>query len=315
MLQTRLSFVQKMAEQFPSCPGTTRRLAIGSLVATVGSLLPACDPAVPNAFDDSNVGAQNQNVIAFGQADWVQVRGRRDTSQVHFYQEFWRDTSGCNSRFGCRSITVFVKLRVKPAFSADLSKKKVGVIFREAGKADPITTVGNYFTTHGDGYEEWHVPIKSESFRGTFLFTAFYENGAGGTFFDDNEGKRHALSWQANDWLTVAQDWASTTAVFDATGVSGPLAFTVQDLDYNKVLKLVYTTDGWATSHELGMGPAGTKNVLAWKSDIDQDFERWEADLDLPGSFTAFQGKIIYRHGTGGGTPAEFSAFFSLPKR
>jgi hypothetical protein len=315
MTQTRLSLLGSLSTTlFSPTSVAYRSLAVGSLFATVGSLLPACDPGGADVGDENRLDSLQHNVIAYGQADWVQLRGMRDRSQVQYYGEFWRDTSGCNSRFGCRSMTVFLKLRVKPAASADLSKKKVGVVFREAGKTDPITVVGNYFSTHGDGYEEWHVPVKSETFRGTFLFTAWYENGAGGTSYDDNDGQRYAMTGQANDWATLSQDWASSTARFDATGVHGGLHFVVQDLDYTKVLKLVYSTDGWATSHEIGMGAAGTKNVLHWKSDLDQDFERWEADLDLPGSFSSFQCKLIYRHGVGGGTPAEFSTYCSLPK-
>ena len=57
-------------------------------------------------------------------------------------------------------------------------------------------------------------------------------------------------------------------------GVHGVLSFVVQDLDYDKVLKLVYSTDGWATSQEIPMGAAGAKHPV-WKTDIDQDFERW----------------------------------------
>lgn len=212
-------------------------------------------------------------------------------------------------------MTVFIKLRVKPNASADLSKKKIGVVYREAGRADPVTTVGNYFTTHGDGYEEWHVPVKSDTFRGTFLFTAWYEDGVGGTFFDDNSSQRYAIQWQSSDWQTLSQDYSVTTARFDSTGVRGPIGFIVQDLDFDKVLKFVYSTDGWATSRELPMGPAGSKNILSWKNDVDQDFERWQVDLDLPGSFSTFSYKLIYRHGTGGGvSPAEFSFSSGLAK-
>jgi hypothetical protein len=55
------------------------------------------------------------------------------------------------------------------------------------------------------------------------------------------------------------------------------------------------------------MGAAGSVNQLYWKNDIDQDFERWQVDLDVPGSFPNFEFRLVYRHGTGGGVPAEFS--------
>ena len=81
---------------------STRTVAVGSLLATVSSLAPGCDPAAPV------VDSLEQGVIAYGQADWVQRSGIRDTAQVQYYKEYWRDLSTCNSRFGCRSITVFI---------------------------------------------------------------------------------------------------------------------------------------------------------------------------------------------------------------
>jgi hypothetical protein len=307
---TRRTFTQSLEAALASTSNpVARTFAFGSLIATACGLVPGCDPGAPP------IDELTQGVIAYGQADWVQSRGIRDTSQVQYYQEFWRDSSACNSRFGCRSMTVFIKLRVKPALGADLTKKRVGVVYREAGRTDPITAVGSYFATHGDGYEEWHIPVKSDSFRGTFLFTGWYETGAGSTFFDDNGGQRYAIAWRDSDRQTLAQDYAATTARFDSAGVKGSLAFVVQDLDFDKVLKLTYSTDGGVTWKDLTMGAAGSKNQLSWKGDIDQDFERWEVDLDLPGSFSSFQYKLIYRHGTGGGvSPAEFSLAGGLSK-
>ena len=106
---------------------STRTVAVGSLLATVSSLAPGCDPAAPV------VDSLEQGVIAYGQADWVQRSGIRDTAQVQYYKEYWRDLSTCNSRFGCRSMTVFIKLRVKPVSGADLSKKRVGVEWHNPG--------------------------------------------------------------------------------------------------------------------------------------------------------------------------------------
>ncbi|HNI61229.1 MAG TPA: hypothetical protein PKW11_14900, partial [Pseudomonadota bacterium] len=105
---TRRTFTQSIhhAFIFPT-PAGSRTFAFGSLLATVTGLFPACDPATAPSADDPRIDSIEQGVIAYGQADWVQLRGRRDTSQVQYYKEFWRDSSGCNSRFGCRSMTVF----------------------------------------------------------------------------------------------------------------------------------------------------------------------------------------------------------------
>ena len=42
-----------------------------------------------------------------------------------------RDYSNCNTRYGCLSITVFVKVKVRPVDGADLAYKKVGAVYRE----------------------------------------------------------------------------------------------------------------------------------------------------------------------------------------
>jgi hypothetical protein len=282
--------------------------------------LPACEPAAPPTAPPATAALQ-QEVIAFGQRDWAQNMGTHDTSMVSYYDEYWRDMSNCNTRYGCLSITVFVKVKVRPVAGADLDYKKVGAVYREVSSNDPITANGYYFTTLPDGMEEWHVPIKSSLHSGSFTFDVWYEDGKGGRYYDDNNGELYALRWRddGGDYTTLSQDYPATTAVFDATGVKGVIGFTVEDLDYDKELQFQYSTDGWATTNTLGMGGATDTNSLHWVSAISRDFERWQINLDLPGAFTTFQYKLIYRHGiVNGAQTVEFTlggtSGLSLPR-
>lgn len=300
------SFAETLERALAKLPAGHTLAAGGTLAGLLG-LLPGCDPAAP-AAPDSPVGtaALQQEVIAYGQHDWAQNMGVHDPSKVSYYNEYWRDLSNCNTRFGCLSITVFIKVKVRPVAGADLAYKKVGAVYREINQDNPITANGFYFSTLPDGQEEWHVPIRSTAHAGTFTFNVWYEDGKGGRFYDDNNGELWALRWQDElaDYTTLSQDFAGTSAVFNATGVKGTLSFTVEDLDYDKELRLVYSTDDWATSHTLGMGAATDKNSLHWVSNISRDFERWQVNLDVPGAFTSFRYKLIYKHGVVGGAQA-----------
>ncbi len=304
------SFADSLERALAKLPAGQTLAAGGTLAGLLG-LLPGCDPAIPGpANTPAEPAALQQEVIAYGQHDWAQNLGTRDTSKITYYNEFWRDLSNCNTRFGCLSITVFVKVKVRPTAGADIAYKKVGAAYREVGQDNPITVNGFYFTTLPDGLEEWHIPIKSSAHSGTFTFNVWYEDGKSGRFYDDNNGELYALRWQddPSDYTTLSQDYAGSSAVFDATGVKGVLSFTVEDLDYDKELKFLYSTDNWVTTQTFGIGASGDKNSLHWVTNLSRDFERWQIDLDLPGSFTTFRYKLVYRHGvTGGARPVEFT--------
>lgn len=295
----------------------------GTLAGLLG--LAGCDPAAPEAARPEDTAATRQTIIAYGQKDWAQNLGTRDTARVRYYDEFWRDYSDCSGRYGCMSVTVFVKLLVRPEWGADLSKKKVGAVFREVGKNDPITTTGTYFATRPDGTEEWHVPIKSTRHEGAFTFTAWYEDGKGGRFYDDNNGELYALAWNDawKDYSTLRQDYPETTASHLTAGMNpgafGTLAFIVEALDYDKDVSLQYSTDNWATSVTLPMGTLGDKNKVFWNKNLGADYEQWKVELEVPGTFTDFQFKLVYRHGVvAGARTSEFvlggPAGLMLPK-
>jgi hypothetical protein len=83
------------------------------------------------------------------------------------------------------------------------------------------------------------------------------------------------------------------------SGIQGQISLIVASLDYDKDIRLRYSTDGWATWHEIGIG-TGT-NHLAWQGGIGGGLERWGGDLDIPGAVTTVDYALVYRHGVVGG--------------
>ena len=75
-----------------------------------------CDQAVDRGEDGvvwDPFGEEFGRAIADGQSDWAQNMGTRSRDMVRYYHEYWRECNG-GSRFGCSSVTVFIKLLVKP---------------------------------------------------------------------------------------------------------------------------------------------------------------------------------------------------------
>lgn len=232
------------------------------------------------------------------QADWAQYEGQRRTDMVSYYGEYWTACSDFNSRFGCTGFNVFVKVRVKPVATANLDHKRVGVIYKTPYGNEEITALGYYHTTWANGDEEWHVPIPVPQWQNIMVFNAWYQDGAGHTYYDDNQGERHALTWGGTGTAVRVEEWLNTVAV-TTTGVSGQINLRVADLDYDKIVGLVWSTDDWVTAHWIEMGSPTETNTLYWAEDLPwpPGFERWRVDLDVPGDFTRFSYAVVYQHG------------------
>jgi hypothetical protein len=241
--------------------------------------------------------------------DWAQDEGVRDTGKVHFYDEAWSHvevtgqtcgTRGCYG--GTTTTTVFVKLRVQPQWGANLDDKRVGVVYRDINGWQGTAT-GYYFSTHGDGYEEWHVPVQLNGYHNFIAFNGWYQDGAGGpTWYDDNQGELHLVKTSEHYQMVRQVTWESDV-MLDDTGIHGTVVLDVADIDYDKDIRLVYTTDDWATTHELTIG-AAELNAWHWQGDTYGSRERWELELELPGSFDHIEYAIVYRHGVVAGADA-----------
>lgn len=219
------------------------------------------------------------------QADWAQYQGQRNTDKVMYTGDHWSRCNSPNTRFGCGGIDIFVKLRVKPVAGADLAWKRVGVVYKNAGDGIERTAVGSYFSTWGNGYEEWHVTMQVPAWQTTVLFDAWYQDGAGHTYVDDNEGELHVVNEGPEYQVVRVEPWLNSIAARDGR-IKGAISAQAYDLDYDKRVAVIASTDGWATQMEIPM---------QWVEDLGTTRERWVATVDVPG--TAFEYAVVYRHG------------------
>lgn len=270
-----------------------------ALAPTAGGCVAAGDER------DENLGEAGEEIIGAGQADWAQQQGQRNTSMVSYYHESWwaYNYSTCNARFCAQYIDLFVKLAVRPVQGADLSWKRVGVVYRAPGSTSLTTVTGSYFSTWNNGQEEWHVKITLPASTGLISFNAWYQDGAGHTYYDDNNGELH-VGAVGSGTVAVVQMGGSpmTTVAVDSTGAHGSISARVADIDYDKQVTMVYTTDNWATTHWMDMGSA--QNQWHWVEDYGSDYEHWAVDVNLPGRFNQLQYAIRYRHGVVNGAYA-----------
>jgi hypothetical protein len=258
-------------------------------------------PALAGAMLVSNqlasTGCADLEVDVTEQADWAQYEGQRNTEMVSYTGGYWSVCRQPNTRFGCGSYEIFVKVRVRPVQGANLDAKRVGVVWKTPFERTERTALGYYASTYGNGDEEWHVPVTVASWQKVILFDVWYQDGLYQTFFDDNQGELHVINDGAATQVLSLEGWRSTVTVSDA-GVQGSLSLQLSDLDFDKEVMLIGTTDGWQTSFELGLGSAGGKNGWYWVEDYGwSDRERWQIDLDLPGSAQTFEYAVVYRHG------------------
>ncbi len=229
------------------------------------------------------------------QADWVQYEGQRNTDMVSYAQSYWSECESYTSRFGCSTINVFLKVRVKPVAGANLDYKEVGVVWRDPYSGSEQTAYGHYVATWANGDEEWRVPVSVPAWRDYFAFNTFYRDGAYHTYYDDNQGEYHVVNAGPPTQITRVNPWANTVTAGE-DGVQGTISLRVANLDWDKDIELFGTTDGWATMYRLGMGQAGDRNLWYWTENV-YGGELWEIDLDLPGPVDQFEYAVVYRHG------------------
>jgi hypothetical protein len=234
-------------------------------------------------------------------ADWAQYEGQRRTDMVSYTGTFWSECKQPNTRFGCGSVDLVLKVRVRPVAGANIDWKRVGVVYRSPFDPTERTANARYFTTWGDGDEEWHVPVSVPTWQRTILFDVWYQDGAGHTYFDDNFGELHVANDGHDSQVMRMEPWRNTLQLTEQ-GLKGSLSLQLMDLDYDKEIQLVGTTDDWQTVIELGMGGPGSVNRWYWAEDYAWSAnERWQIDIDIPGAFSRFEYAVVYRHGVVGG--------------
>lgn len=294
------SFVAALENVLARQSGRVVRLARTGAIAfalTLGAapLLAGCNQPFESDESAEDVDESEQAIIGNGASDWAQQQGQRNPVMVSYYRESWFNYTDCGNRGGCQGIDLYLKLRVKPQAGANLNDKRVGVVYRKPGTSALTTVTGNYFTTWGNGDEEWHVKVTLRSWENIVSFTAWYQDGLGHTYFDDNAGELHAISI-GGSYAAIQHMWNNTNVAVTASGVQGTVSVRLADIDWDKQVAMVYTTDDWATVHWMDTGSGDNK--WHWVEDYGSDYERWDVSVNLPGNFTRFQYAVVYRHGT-----------------
>lgn len=305
------TFAESIEETLARFERSARRMLGRGLVAT--TLVAAPTQALVGCAADVAPGGSGEppedDAVGGGKLDWAQDEGRRDTNMVRFDGDHWNTLYDCSSRAGCMSIDVFLKVRIRPVEGANLDRKRVGVVvvppldhpYGYPEEHEETTALGHYFTTHSDGTEEWHVRVYRRSWWSSYIkFDVWYQDGRGNTYFDDNMGEYHVVAYRG-DHAVIWRDSSTTNVTIDDGGVHGSIEAILADLDYDKDVRLVWTTDDWATVHESAIGSMGEMNAWYWVEDAWSGSERWRIDLDIPGSFERFQYAIVYRHGANAG--------------
>lgn len=283
--------------------------AAGLMAVTAVPGLTACNTSDGGApADETNPYDDTTTTVGEGKGDWAQEKGKRSTDMVRYSGETWMQQNDCNTRAGCMSIDVFLKLFVKPVAGASLDAKKAGVVIHEPGRAGQQTFEAKYVATGADGMEEWHVQVRQQKYAhpGVFLFTAWYEDGKGSTYFDDNQGEFHVNTWDGI-WSVLRQDYYAVSGIrLDDSGLSGTVDLEVRDLDFDKDIRMVWTLDGWKTVNEFKIGSESVNN-WQWVGNSYDGWQRWSIKLDWKGSFQKFEYAIVYKHGVvNGAQPYEF---------
>ena len=257
--------------------------------AVIGAMALAAGPTTLGCIADAgDEAALALGDVDFEELDWAQYEGQRNTAMVSYLKTHWHNLTNCGSRGGCMGVDVFVKLRVKPVAGASIENKRVGIIYKTGGQGSEVTVNGYYFSTWGNGDEEWHVKVSLSNFdQRVFTFNAWYQDGAGSTFYDDNAGELHVVNYGATSTVIYRDSVGTNVAVTEA-GVQGKIQVSLADLDYDKQVFVRWTTDGWQTF---------TDTPLSYVQDTSVTYDRWEVDMNIPGDFQQLQYALVYKHG------------------
>jgi hypothetical protein len=167
--------------------------ALGALVIGAAPVAACVDGDLPPETADEHGTSQ----LGSGEIDWAQREGQRDPGMVRPLGSSWHEFVNCGSRGGCMGVDVWVKMLVRPHPGADLDQKRVGLEYRTADSSGE--SIARHFTTYQSGpdagMEEWHAKVYLRTWEmPVFTFNAWYQDGLGNTYYDDNDGELHAAS-------------------------------------------------------------------------------------------------------------------------
>jgi hypothetical protein len=274
--------------------GTAMTLQTGALAGALLSSGPGCTEA-------PSLEPQIEEGPGGGKGDWAQDEGERRPDLISFTGDAWSECRESSSRTGCFGYEMFLKVMVTPVQGVDPTAKKVGVVYRSIdNNSGDRTAVGRFVAAQPDGREEWHVPVHVFTYEDLIKFNVWYQPGNQKTYFDDNAGEGHVFANNNATQVIQTAAWESNVVVTE-TSVKGTVRVRVADLDFDKVLGMHATIDGWATTLKFGIGAAGEKNKFYWAEDSFGNTEFWQIDLDIAGTnLQELRYAVFYEHGVVG---------------
>lgn len=180
-----------------------------------------------DATADDGDALSNGVVKVIDQGNWSELLACSGQCEQRFH--FWADLSVRN----------------------DAYQKDVGALWSKDGWATSQTAHASYVADLGGGFEKWHVEAvigEGTSQPAEVEFAAFATMN-GTTSWDGNNNYYVYQSVSADAPVRMLHAGLSYTS---RGGVTLSGAARVFDLAYQKVVSVRYSTDGWATSHEVG---------------------------------------------------------------
>jgi hypothetical protein len=275
--------------------GSLRRRAICCAIASACAMVSGCAGA------PSDAPPSTPSVLGDDKSDWAQDIGTRDTSVVRFTGEIDSFGASCiPGHVSCSEVDILLTLRVTPRpGSVDA---RAGVVWRAIDGREG-TTVSEGFSLDASGDEIHRVRIRMPAGTELLAFTAWYQPEAyGETFYDDNDGELHLFV----DRNMIHLEYDPESPTFDVDRVHGTLRVIVADIDFDKEVELVWSTDGWVTEHRFGLATeaeretGATLNRFLWAGDYAAVpfYDRFEIELDVPvdESVESFEYALVFRH-------------------
>lgn len=141
---------------------------------------------------------------------WVHREGERNREMV-FYDPTSYFGIHCTSRAdeayhdSVYEGSAIWKIRIRPVAWANLETKRVGLIeFYPGwppGTEREDTHLASFYAVRDDGTEEWQVSRRWKTSGGdttprqASTFLVWYQDGAGHTYYDDNDGALYTVDW------------------------------------------------------------------------------------------------------------------------